>query len=748
MSRIGKIARRTFLVGSVAIAGGVAFGVYVARKPLDNPLRPGDGEVTLNPYVLIDAQGVTVIAPRAEMGQGIHSTLAALVAEEMDLDWASVRVIHGPPAQAYYNGALMGAGLPYPDYSLSRLQQAIGENLSVVAKVMGLQVTGGSTGARDGFDKMRAAGASAREALRLAASNLWDIPVGRLRTENGQVIAPDGTALAYPALAAAAALIEAPQVDLRPASDWKLLGRARDNALPRSDMLAKATGRAAFAIDVRLPDMRFATLKRNPSRSGMLSFDPTAALAMPGVERVVDVGDGFAVAATNTWLAMQAAEAVTVDWAPAPYPATTAEMFDAIRASFDTKPNSTLRDEGDVNSAVEGTEITAEYSVPFLAHATMEPMSATALYTGEALTVWSGNQAPIIVRDKCAEAVGLPSDAVTLHTTLMGGGFGRRGEYDFSVPAALVAKAMPGVPVQVTWTREEDMRHDFYRPAALARFRGVVKDGEAVLLSGQIAAPSVTRSAMARLTGSRIPGADKGHVEGAFDQPYGIPNYRITGHLTDIAVPLGFWRSVGNSVNGFMFETFIDEMAHAAGRDPLEFRLQLATREHAPSAGVIEAVAEMSGWTGQTPEGVGRGVAFTYSFGTPVAEVVEVVETPAGIRISNVWIACDVGTALDPHNIEAQMTGGAVYGLSAAVMGEITFAGGRVEQGNFHEYDALRMHNAPRFDVRILETNAHMGGAGEPGTPPSMPALGNALFDLTGRRATRLPLIQDFDLLL
>ena len=744
MSRIGTIARRTFLIGSAAIIGGVAFGVYQVKKPVANPLTPGEGQVTLNPYLMINADGVTIIAPRAEMGQGIHSTLAALVAEELDVDWNSVTVLHGPPAQAYYNGALMGAGLPYPDYAKTPFQDGLGDQMGGLSKVFSLQVTGGSSSTRDGYDRMRMAGATAREALKLAASAKLNIAVADLRTENGAVIAPDGTALPYADLAAEAAKIDPPQVDLRPKSDWKLLG----TDLPRKDMLAKSTGTATFGIDVRLPGMRFATIRMNPARSGMVSFDPAGAITMDGVEQIIDLGTGIAVVASNTWLAFQAAEAVDITWEPAPYPASTDAMMTAITASLDDAPNSTLRDDGDTDAAIDGgTEITATYTVPFLAHAAMEPMNATALYTGTALEVWAGIQAPIVTRDKCADVVGLNSDQVTVHTTLMGGAFGRRGESDFAVYAARVAHELPDVPVQVTWTREEDMRHDFYRPAAVARFRGVVKDGELLTLHGQIAAPSVTRSAMGRLMGFAPPGADKGHVEGAFDQPYGIPNFKITGHLTDMAVPLGFWRSVGSSINGFMMESFIDEAAHAAGADPLQFRLDLATREHAPSAAVIAAVRDMSGWTGQKQAGVGRGVAFTYSFGTPVAQVVEVRDDNGKIRINKVWIACDVGTALNRNTIEAQMIGGAIYGLSAAVMGEITFTDGVVDQGSFPDYDALRMHTTPAFAVQVLENGARLSGVGEPGTPPSMPALANALFDLTGQRATRLPLMLDFDLL-
>jgi isoquinoline 1-oxidoreductase beta subunit len=375
-------------------------------------------------------------------------------------------------------------------------------------------------------------------------------------------------------------------------------------------------------------------------------------------------------------------------------------------------------------------------------------MCATALFTGDALEIWSGVQAPIIVRDKSAEVVGLSSEQVTVHTTLLGGGFGRRAEFDFSIQAAQIAAAMPGTPIRMTWSREEDMRLDFYRPAAIAQFRGVVNDGKAALLDGKIAGPSVMHNASLRLTGAVPPGPDRAHVEGVADQPYAIPNFRVGGYLTELEVPLGYWRSVGASIGGFMLDTFIDEMAHAAGTDPLQFRLDLARTEHAPSAAVLEAAKDMSGWTGQTPDNIGRGVGFTFSFGTPVAEVVEVEDTGNGIKINNCWIACDVGTALDPSIIEAQMTSGAIYGFSAAMQGDVTFLDGAVEQGNFYDYDAMRMHTAPEFEVRILETNPFMGGAGEPGTPPSMPALGNALFDLTGTRARELPLMKTFDLIL
>jgi isoquinoline 1-oxidoreductase beta subunit len=414
-----------------------------------------------------------------------------------------------------------------------------------------------------------------------------------------------------------------------------------------------------------------------------------------------------------------------------------------IRAALDDPPNSMLRDTGDVDALTQAPEdqvIEAEYSVPWLAHATMEPMNATAHHQGDRLEIWAGSQAPGFAETAAAQAVGLDPDAVTCHVTYLGGGFGRRGETDFIVLAARVADAMRGTPVQVTWSREEDMRHDFYRPAACARMRGVIRNGAAQALQGRVAAPSVTRQSMARMTGHAPPGPDKGHVEGMFNQPYAIPNYRVTGHLADLAVPVGFWRSVGNSFNGFFMESFIDEMAVAGGRDPLEFRIELAAREHAPSAGVLRAVAEMSQWAEPRAEGTGLGVAMTHSFHTAVAAVVEVQDRDGAIALSRAWIACDVGRALDPSIIEAQMVGGFVYGLSAAMMEEITFEDGAVVQGNFPDYDALRLHQMPQVALRILETSGHIGGVGEPATPPAAPALANAIYDLTGTRIRDLPL--------
>ncbi|MBY6163450.1 molybdopterin-dependent oxidoreductase [Mameliella alba] len=742
MASIGKIARRTFLFGAVAVAGGAAFGAWYVSRPAPTPLKPGAGEAALNAFVVVDAEGVTLIAPRAEMGQGTMTTWAALIAEEMDLDWEAVNIIHGPPAQAYYNSALMGEGLNHKGYDASSFQHSLGEMMGVMGKVFSMQVTGGSTAMKDAYERMRVTGAAAREMLKTAAANRLNLPVADLHTENGSVIAPDGTAIPYTELAAEAATVEPPKVELRDRRDWKLLGKS----LPRKDIPAKSTGTAQFGIDTRLPGMRFAAVRMSPTRGAMASYDAFEASRMPGVEKVVDLGDGLAVIATNTWLAQQAVDAIEVDWGPAPYPASTDDMVAAIEAAFDADPNSTLRDDGNPDKLPSGaTTIEAEYRVPFLAHATMEPMNATAWFDGQHLRLWCGNQGPTFLRDACAAEAGIAPEEVEVNVTLMGGGFGRRGEFDYAVIATRIAKAVPGTPVNVTWSREEDMTHDYYRPAAIARIKGAVKDGQPLAFDAQVSSPSIAQQALKRWVGFAPGGPDKGIVDGIYNQPYGIPNYRVRGHKADIAPPLGFWRSVGASFNGFFHESFMDELAVAAGADPLEMRLKLTRDEWLPAFYVLEAVRDMSGWTGKTEEGVGRGLAMVYSFGTPTAMVIEVRKTDGMIRLTDAWIAADPGVALDPSIIEAQLTGAMAYGLSAAIGEEITFADGRVEQQNFPDYDPLRMPQMPRVAVKVLENQERLNGIGEVGTPPAAPALANALFDLTGKRARSLPLNKEFD---
>ncbi|MDE4275493.1 molybdopterin-dependent oxidoreductase [Phaeobacter gallaeciensis] len=745
MASFKKIARRSFLIGSAAIFGGVAFGTYKYHKPAPNPLSPKEGQAALNPFVMVDQSGVTLVAPRAEMGQGVRTSWVALIAEELDVRPEAVQVIHGPAAKAYYNSAMMAEALPGRGYDASNFQHSLGQIVGHMSKFLDLQVTGGSSSMKDGFDRMRMAGATARETLKEAAAQRLGTSRALLDTEDGHVIAPDGSRIPYTDLAVEAAGIDPQEAELRPAAQWKYVGKD----MPRLDMVPKVTGTAGFGVDVRLEGMKFAAIRQSPHfGAGKTAFDASAAETMPGVEKVLDLGDAVAVVASNTWLAQQAVDAIDVTWEPAPYPETTDAIFAEIDRAFEDSSNSVLRDDGDVDSLPEGAQvIEAEYRLPYLAHATMEPMNATALYTGDALQIWAPNQGPTVVQKSAADLAGLPKEAVQVHTTYLGGGFGRRIEVDYTNRAVEIAMQMRGTPVQLTWSREEDMTHDFYRPGAVARYRAAVKDGKALMVHGKIAAQSTTVEGAGRMLGLPMGGPDKGHVDAAFNQPLAIPNFRVEGYLVKPMIPVGFWRSVAASFNGFFSDTILDEMAHAAGRDPLEFRLELARAEWEPAAKVLEKVREMSGWTGETPEGLGRGVALAYSFGTPVAEVIEVVDEDGQIRINKAWIAADIGRAIDSRNVEAQMFSGLAYGLSAACFGEITFADGAVEQQNFPDFDAMRMHSMPAVEVAVLQNQTHMGGAGEPGTPPAAPALANALFDLTGKRARRLPLMHEFDLL-
>ncbi|HMO70180.1 MAG TPA: molybdopterin-dependent oxidoreductase [Paracoccaceae bacterium] len=741
MSRLGRIARRTFLIGSAAIVGGAAFGTYAYHRPHPNPLERTGG-AALTPYVLVDAQGVTVIAPRAEMGQGIHSTLAALVAEEMDLAWEDVRVIHGPAAAAYYNAALLEEGVPFMPTDEGWVARTARAAMAVPAKFLGLQLTGGSTSIPDGYEKMRAAGAVARAALVAAAARRSGVAAAQLRTEAGAVVLPDGTRLAYAELASEAASADLPSVPpLRPRSEWKLLGRS----LPRTDMVAKCTGTATFSADVRWPGMLFATAVANPHLgSGMRRFDAAGALAVPGVRDVLPVPNGLAVVASNTWAAFRGAEALTVEWEPAAYPSTSAEIEAGIAASFtDDRRDSRNRNDGDVDAALAaGAAFEADYTVPFLAHATMEPMSAAAWLQDGRLRVWAGTQLPTQILKIGAEIAGVDRDAVEVETPFLGGGFGRRAELDFVAQAIHLARALSPTPVLLTWTREEDTTHDVYRPAAMARVRARLDGGRIAALDVGVACPSVVASQMGRL-GFPVAGPDGSIVQGAWEQPYALANFRVTGYRAPASVPLGFWRSVGASQNAFFLEGAIDELAHAAGADPLAFRL--AHLDHGPSRAVLEAVAGMSGWGAALPAGRARGVAFCLSFGVPTAEVIEVADEGGRIRLTGAWAAVDVGLALDPRNIEAQVSGGMVYGLSAAMTGRITFADGRVEQTNFPDFDPMRLAQCPPVAVKVLESGGRIRGVGEPGTPPAAPALANALFALTGVRHRRLPLADAVD---
>jgi len=753
MSRLGTITRRSFMSLGVAAAGGLAVGYYMYRKPYANPLlaMASEGDAVFNPYVRIAPGNViTIIAPRAEMGQGVHTTLAALVAEELDVSLDQIKVEHGPPAKAYFNAAMIAEGGPHPFFDESFIAEMTRGTMNVVGKFLAMQMTGGSSATIDAYVKMREAGAAARMVLLEAAAIQWDVDAASLSVSAGIITnSANGETLSYGDVAQAAAVLEPPtKIALRPRDEWKILGKSQ----PRVEGFEKVTGGRIFGIDVQLPDMLYGTVKMSPRFGARaISVDTSAALEVNGVLDIVPVetttGSGFGIIAENTWAAFQGAEALDIVWGEAPYPANTEDIRAVLDKALNAKPDFEMGGKGNVEKELANTTpenvVEAVYEVPYLAHATMEPMNATAQLKDGKLELWLGTQGPGIAQGACAQLLGIEIEDVTVNTTRMGGGFGRRGEIDFSLYAAALAAKTDGRPIKVTWSREEDTQHDTYRPTAKSRFKAGISDtGEMTAMDVDIATPSIMTSLMARTYSSGPPpGPEKIMLEGALGQPLTVPNVRFRAHKADLQIPVGFWRSVGNSYNGFFHECFLDEVSEHAGKDPLAFRLAMMNDdEHRPARKALKKVAAMANWGNSLPAGKGQGIAHTLSFGAWVAQVVQVDVSDDTVKIEKVWCVADAGLVLDPENFKAQMMSGIVFGLSQALGQEITFSDGEVEQSNFYDFDAMRMHQCPEIEVELLENSPRMGGAGEPSTPPSTPALANAIFAATGQRIRSMPL--------
>ncbi|NHQ73048.1 xanthine dehydrogenase family protein molybdopterin-binding subunit [Roseovarius gahaiensis] len=739
MSRAGKIARRTFLIGSAAMAGGVAFGVVMYKRPHHNPLLDtlGKDAAALTPYVLITPQGITLITPRADLGQGAYHLQAALIAEELDVSLDQVTVDPGPPSPAYYNTALSGDAVPFAATDDGWMAETARAVADVPMKLFGIQVTGGSTTVPDAWDKLRHAGAVARETLKAAAAAQTGHNADDLHTENGAVILPDGTRLPYTDLVDTVAQTDpVTDVTLRDPSEWRLVG----HNMQRLDMVAKSTGTQAYGIDVELEGMLHAAVRTNPRQGGTLrGFDASEAETMRGVHKVIAIPGGVGVLADNTWRAMQAVNAVKIEWDETDlYPAAMDDHWRILADSFDAASrDSRFKDEGDVEATLAATDaVQAEYRAPYLAHAPLEPVNATVLVTDARVDVWTGTQIPRFVQDNVAQITGHDADDVHVHGQVIGGSFGHRLEDTVVRQAAHLARAVKGTPVKLTLSREEDMMHDFPRQIAMARGRGAVADGQVTAFDLGLAMPSVLASQLGR-QGLPAAGPDLQIVAGAWDQPFAIPDYRVTGYRAQGLAPVSSWRSVGASTNGFFHDSFLDELIHAAGADPLEERLRLCN--HAPSRKVLEAVGEMSDWGKPLAEGQGRGVAYCLSFGVPCAEVVEVTDTADGIRIDKVFVAAEVGRVIDPVNFENQVQGGVIWGLGHAIMSEITYSEGRATQDNFDSFPFLRLYQCPQISVRGLENDSAVRGVGEPPVPPAAPALANAIFAATGKRLREMP---------
>ncbi len=748
MSRAGTITRRALLIGSVAVAGGVAFGAYIVRRPVPNPLLDGlqPGEAAITPFVKITPQGITLIVPRADIGQGIASMQAHLIAEELDIDPHTARLDPGQPDTAYFNGIIAGDSMPFALTDRGVVAETARRAMTQIAKLTASQFTGGSSSTADLNVTLRLAGATARETLKETAARRTGVARSLLRTADGAVLLPDGQRIAYTALAAEAALLEPVSgVVLRPPAEWRRLGKP----FQRTDILAKSTGQQSYGIDVRLDGMLHATVRRNPGIGGaVVRFDATAARAMRGVRAVVPVEGGVGVLADNTWRAFRAAQAVDIEWARPNYPATSDEMWKVLEDSqVPDRRNSRLRDDGDVDTALKVAEtsrvVTAEYRTPFLAHAALEPLSATVLYTKERVDIWTATQIPHVVRERAAKMTGVDPARIRLHVLPAGGSFGRRLDADYVWPAIELAITVPGTPVKMTLSREEDMSHDFPRPLHLSRCRGTVREGRVETMLMDTISPSLVASWFGRVF-IVPPGPDVMLVWGAFDQPYAIPNYQVSGYAAPPLVPIGSWRSPGACSNSFFHESFLDELIHAAGADALQERLRLI--DHDDSRRVLQAVAEMSQWQGSNiGEKRGRGVAFSYTHGVPVAEVVDVTLTDSGIRIDDVWVAADCGTVFDPVNAEAQLTGSVIWALGHAMNCELTYADHAPTQTNYHQFQGMRLPQTPRIHVRLLGQATKVRGLGEPGSAPAAAALANAIFAGTGKRLRKMPFNSEID---
>lgn len=744
MGRVAKIARRTFLIGSVAVAGGVAFGTYMVKRTPKNPLEEelAEGAATFNPWVIVDSEKVTLITPHGDKGQGVVSSQAALIAEELDIEFGQFETDFGKPSGAYWNTAMAEEGVPFMATDKGLVAESMRGVMGSVLKVMGLQGTGGSTTIADSYVKLRHAGAVARETLKLAASKKSGVPVEQLKTANGAVQLPDGSELKYTELAAIAADLDpVSDVTLRDPSQWRMLGKA----MQRLDIVGKSTGTLDYGIDLSVDGMVHAAIKVNPRQGGQLNgYDVAEAEKMRGVKKIVEITGGIAVVADNTWRAIQAAEAIDIDWGPAAYPAEQDDHWAEVGKSFtEDHLDSEWRHDGDVEVALAtGNVIEAEYRSPYVAHAPLEPLNAIVKVTDDGVEVWTGHQIQRQLQVLVAAVTGHEQEQVTLHNQYMGGSFGHRLEFEHLKQATEIANQMRGTPVKLTYSREEDFAHDFPRHLSIGRGRGIVRDGMVETIDLQIAAPSVISSQMGRAN-IPIPGPDSQIAAGSWNNPYALPNYRMRAYRAQELAPTSSWRSVGAPGAGFDFDCFLDELIHAAGADPMAERIRLMDDD--VSRKVLETVAEMSSWGDELGEDKGRGVAFVESFGVPTAEVVEVTNTDAGIRIDKVWVACDVGRVIDPVNFENLAQGGVVFGLGHAMNCEITYSDGMAEQSNYHAHEGMRLYQCPEIIVKGLENGDKIRGIGEPPVPPAAPALANAIFAATGKRIREMPFNKHID---
>jgi isoquinoline 1-oxidoreductase beta subunit len=696
----------------VASDAGLVIAFHVPRAARAQPAAPPKALPKPNAFLRIGSDdSVTILLAHSEMGQGIWTGLAMLVAEELECDWAKVRCEHAPAAPTYAHPAF------------------------------GIQMTGGSSTTWSEFERYRQVGAIAKDMLVRAAAAQWKVAPAACRVAKG-VVTHGNKRLTFGKLAETAMALAPPKaVNLKDPKDWKLIG----TEVRRLDTPEKITGKAQFGIDVQFPGLRVAVVARPPAFGAKLAkFDGAAALKVPGVERVVRTANGVAVIAKHFWAAKLGRDALQIDWTPPDGGGLdTAKQMAEVRATA-RKPGAIVVERGKIDAALAGarTRLEAEYEVPYLAHAPMEPLNATVKIDGDRCEIWTGTQFQGGDQMAAAQILGITPDKVTIHTTFLGGGFGRRANpvADFVAEAVIVAKAA-GVPVKVVWTREDDMHGGFYRPSYLHRIRtGLDDQGRPIAWDHTVVGQSI-------LAGTPFEpmlvkhGIDETSVEGLAESPYlaDAGALRVSLHSPRTPVTVLWWRSVGNTHTAFAMEGMIDEAAQAAGQDPLAYRLMLL-KDKPRHAAALKLAAEKAGWGTPPPAGRARGLAVHESFLSVVAQVAEVSIENGQIRVHAVTCAVDCGTAVNPLGIEAQVQGSIAYGLSAVLHGKLTMVGGKVQQSNFHDYPVLRMHEMPRVTVHVIPSKDKMGGIGEPATAPIAPAVANAVFALTKQRLRTLPL--------
>ncbi len=744
MGQISNLSRRAFAFGSAAVAGGVAFGSYgraqqAASPPAaTNPLAAdlGPNSVTFNPWVEISPEKITLIAQHADIGQGVGSIQPILIAEELDVEPGQFEIRFAGPSPAYFNTGFAHELAPFMAADQSPAAETARAGALEWLRKSGLQMTGGSSTIPDTYEKLRMAGAIARETLKAAAAKRSGVAAADLRTEGGNVILPDGTKIPYVTLSADAANIPpVTDVKLRDPSQWRLIGKPME----RLDIRSKVTGEMKFGIDQKMDGMVYAAVKLNPNKGQPIkSFDASKAQSMPGVQKILKVSNGVAVIATNSWYAMKAAELVDCIWEPAKYPADQADHWKTVGASFVPEfLGKEWRNDGDLEAGLkEGMLVEAEYRAPYVGHQPLEPLNGIGIVTDAGMEIWVGHQTPQSVQYIAATAIGIKPEQVTFHNQWNGGSFGHRLEFENVRVLAEIANQMRGTPVKLIFSREEDFRQDIPRQIAMGRYRGSVKDGKIIAADFQVAANAPLKELLARM-GAPSKDPDAQLAVGIWNVYYDIPNFRATSFEVQGLAPCTTWRSVGASANGFFTESFVDELIHAAGLDPLQARIEMCKIPIYRK--LMETVGEMADWKGPLGNGKGRGVAFLELFGTAVAEIVEVTMTDAGIKIDKVWVAADVGKVVDPVNFENLVQGGVVWGLGHAMNCELTYAKGAVQQTNFNHHEAMRMYQCPVIEVRGLENDYTVRGIGEPPVPPAAPALANAIFAATGKRIREMP---------